>query len=176
MKVIIRLIDKSCRCHRSLMTAFDWSSQKECGWIVCAGYQSLPSDLHLQWWTGRHKLTRLIDKSSAWSCLDLFSSVFRRWVLDVRADRQLCSSSLFTLYESAVCWMRLSLFVYIWFSLSSTAQEFTPGCLLSLGGGDHEAFRLELMSDLMFTVFSFYHKEQVHHELPVVISLWDNSV
>lgn len=46
----------------------------------------------------------------------------------------------------------------------------------SEGGPDHEAFRLELMSHLMFTVFSFYHKEQVHHELPVVVCLWDNSL
>lgn len=49
-------------------------------------------------------------------------------------------------------------------------------CWVWGGGADHEAFRLELMSHLMFTVFSFYHKEQVHHELPVVVSLWDNSM
>lgn len=34
-------------------------------------------------------------------------------------------------------------------------------CWVWGGGADHEAFRLELMSHLMFTVFSFYHKEQV---------------
>lgn len=123
----------------------------------------------IDWTTNQYimkVIIRLIDNSSR--------CCHRRLVV---GDGQTAVQLLSSLCLNLQCWMRLGLFVYIWFSLSCTAQEFTPGCLLGLrGGADHEAFRLELMSHLMFTVFSFYHKEQVHHELPVVVSLWDNSM
>lgn len=82
----------------------------------------------IDWTTNQYimkVIIRLIDNSSR--------CCHRRFSCWGRTDS--CAAPLFTLFESAECWMRLGLFVYIWFSLSCTAQEFTPGCLLGLRGG-----------------------------------------
>lgn len=61
-----------------------------------------------------------------------------------------------------LCWMRLGLFVYIWFSLSSTAQEFSPGCLLRSGGWGgglwwSQALRPDSCSPLSLLLLPFYY-------------------